>query len=43
MFAEKYSYRLNVFGFPGARGARKNAGFQDARMVFVFSENSGIA
>lgn len=32
------SYRLNVFGFPGARGARENAGFHDARLVYVFMQ-----
>lgn len=36
------SYRLNVFGFPGARAARENAGFHDARLVYEFPSTSHV-
>ena len=29
------SYRLNIFGFPGAPAAFKNAGMLDVRMVYA--------
>ncbi|KAH3992912.1 hypothetical protein HBI56_197850 [Parastagonospora nodorum] len=35
-----FNYRLNVFGFPGARGARENAGFHDARMAVEWARDN---
>ncbi|KAK8016668.1 triacylglycerol lipase V precursor [Apiospora rasikravindrae] len=36
----RISYRLNVFGFPGANGAMTNAGFLDARLVVEWAKNN---
>ncbi|OAL03962.1 alpha/beta-hydrolase [Phaeosphaeriaceae sp. SRC1lsM3a] len=35
-----FNYRLNVFGFPGARAARENAGFHDARLVVEWARDN---
>ncbi|PVH94480.1 alpha/beta-hydrolase, partial [Periconia macrospinosa] len=33
-----FNYRLNIFGFPGAKGAPENAGFHDARLVVEWAK-----
>ncbi|KAH7395017.1 Carboxylesterase [Phaeosphaeria sp. MPI-PUGE-AT-0046c] len=35
-----FNYRLNVFGFPGARAARENVGFHDARLVVEWARDN---
>ncbi|KAK6821115.1 hypothetical protein PG987_015515 [Apiospora arundinis] len=35
-----FNYRLNVFGFPGAKGAMENAGYLDARLVVEWAKNN---